>query len=75
INWLGEHGVPLAIVATKADKTSQNEVQHNLAMLKRVLSATWESLPPIFMTSALNATGKAELLDYMADVVETMREG
>ncbi len=75
INWLGEHGVPLAIVATKADKTSQNEVQHNLAMLKRVLSATWESLPPIFMTSALNATGKAELLDYMAAVVDTMREG
>lgn len=75
INWLGEHGVPLAIVATKADKTSQNEVQHNLAALKRVLSATWESLPPIFMTSALNATGKAELLDYMAAVVETMREG
>ncbi|MDE5735701.1 MAG: ribosome biogenesis GTP-binding protein YihA/YsxC [Bacteroidales bacterium] len=74
INWLGEHGVPLAIVATKADKTSQNEVQHNLALLKRVLSATWESLPPIFMTSALNATGKAELLDYMAGVVETMRE-
>lgn len=75
INWLGEHGVPLAIVATKADKTSQNEVQHNLAALKRALSATWESLPPIFMTSALNATGKAELLDYMAAVVETMREG
>lgn len=75
INWLGEHGVPLAIVATKADKTSQNEVQHNLAALKRALSASWESLPPIFMTSALNATGKAELLDYMAAVVETMREG
>lgn len=75
INWLGEHGVPLAIVATKADKTSQNEVQHNLAALKRALSASWESLPPIFMTSALNATGKAELLGYMAAVVETMREG
>lgn len=75
INWLGEHGVPLAIVATKADKTSQNEVQHNLAALKRALSASWESLPPIFMTSALNATGKAELLGYMAAIVETMREG
>ncbi|MDE6308414.1 MAG: ribosome biogenesis GTP-binding protein YihA/YsxC [Bacteroidales bacterium] len=74
INWLGEHGVPLAIVATKADKTSQNEVQHNLALLKRVLSATWESLPPIFMTSALNATGKAELLDYMADTLKSLQE-
>ena len=75
INWLGEHGVPLAIVATKADKTSLNEVHHNLAALKRTLSATWESLPPIFLTSALNATGKKELLDYMAEIVETMREG
>lgn len=74
INWLGEHGVPLAIVATKADKTSQNEVQHNLALLKRVLSATWESLPPIFMTSALNATGKAELLDYMANTLKSLQE-
>lgn len=75
INWLGEHGVPLAIVATKADKTSLNEVHHNLAALKRTLSDTWESLPPIFLTSALNATGKKELLDYMAKIVEMMREG
>ncbi len=75
INWLGEHGVPLAIVATKADKTSLNEVQHNLAALKRTLSATWESLPPVFLTSALNATGQKELLDYMAGIVKALQEG
>lgn len=74
INKLGEMGVPMAIVATKADKISLNEVNRNMVALKRTLSETWESLPPLFLTSAVNAAGKKELIDYMVNTVQSLQK-
>lgn len=65
INWLGEEGVPFAIVFTKADKLGPNAADAKVEAYKKVLLENWEELPPIFLTSSEKGTGRDELLDYI----------
>lgn len=68
LSWLGEHEVPFAIVFTKADKLGVNALSRNIDDYKKVLLKYWDELPPVFITSSQNNTGKTELLDYIEDV-------
>jgi len=65
INRLGEHGVPFAIVFTKADKLSKLALEKNVDLYKRTLLEYWEELPLMFITSADKGTGRDELLAYI----------
>lgn len=66
MQWLGEQQVPFAIVFTKADKLGPKVVERNVEAYKKELLKQWEVLPEMFVTSAANATGRDELLDYIA---------
>lgn len=68
MDWLGENSVPFAIVFTKADKLGPRTLEKNIASYKRVLSKSWEELPPVFVTSSVNTSGRDELLDYIESV-------
>ena len=70
INWLGECGVPLALVFTKADKQSINKGQQNIAKFRKTLSQSWAELPPIALTSSENGYGKEMMTDYIASIIE-----
>lgn len=72
INWLGENGIAFSIVFTKADKPKPNELKKNLADMQEELYKVWEELPPIFITSAEDKTGKNELLTYIDDIVKNL---
>ena len=69
INWLGEKGVPFAIVFTKADKQSKNKTQSSVAKYKKQLSISWEELPVMFTTSSFTQQGKEALLEYIGGLV------
>ena len=71
INWLGEQGIPLALVFTKADKQSVNKTQAAVAKFKKTLLRDWAEIPIWFITSAENGTGKEELTAYIQDLVNT----
>ncbi|NVJ46535.1 MAG: YihA family ribosome biogenesis GTP-binding protein [Cytophagia bacterium] len=70
INWLGENGVPFALVFTKADKQSVNKGQQNMAKFRKVMKKTWEELPIFFLTSSETALGKEELTEYIQVLLE-----
>lgn len=70
--WLGENGVPFALVFTKLDKMSNRVAQENLKQYQEKLSEQWEELPPIFVTSAEKATGRQELLKYIVDINKSL---
>lgn len=72
IQFLGENGVPFAIVFTKADKISKSQQTANVQAFTDVLSEQWEELPPYFITSASSRQGKDELLDYIGTVNKTL---
>ncbi|MBR1651984.1 MAG: YihA family ribosome biogenesis GTP-binding protein [Alloprevotella sp.] len=68
IRFLGENGVPFAIVFTKADKNGTSALRRNVQAFLRTLGEEWEELPPHFVTSSAHATGRDELLDYIESV-------
>lgn len=70
INWLGKNHIPFVILLTKADKEAKQQVNKNLAMLKQVLNSDWEVLPPIFVTSSRDKTGREELLRCIQHTLE-----
>jgi len=73
INWLGENGVPFAIVFTKADKLGRMRLQENIEAYKARLLEEWEELPPVFVTSAESKQGGDELTAYIEQLNEEVK--
>lgn len=67
IQWAGEKQIPIALILTKTDKLSKNKVFSNRKMLEKRLKEDWETLPPIFISSAVDRTGKLEISNYIRD--------
>ena len=68
MEWLGEQEVLFSIVFTKGDKQSNSQLSANVESYKRKLLETWETLPPIFVTSAEKGVGKDAILDYIEQI-------
>ncbi|MBR6538558.1 MAG: YihA family ribosome biogenesis GTP-binding protein [Bacteroides sp.] len=69
IEWLGENGVPFAIVFTKADKLkSERQAKDNVQRYLNELKKQWEELPPHFITSSEKRIGREELLGYIEQI-------
>lgn len=72
IEWLGEEGIPFALVFTKADKLSKGKLATNIAAYKERLLQQWEELPPLFITSSEARMGRDELLSYIDGVNKSL---
>lgn len=70
IDFLGEEGIPFALVFTKSDKVSQAELKKNLTVFQEKMLENWEELPPFFLTSSAKKRGREELLDYIGSILE-----
>jgi len=70
LHFLGSNQVPFAMVFTKTDKITPMQVRQNIDQYKKNLLESWESLPPVFLTSALHKKGRGELLEF---IQETLR--
>ena len=70
VNWVGSNGIPLALIFTKADKISQATLHSNQNEFFKKLLETWESLPPYFSSSAVKATGKDDILEFISGIVK-----
>lgn len=73
INYLGETQVPFCIIFTKADKISKGKVdQHIAAYKKQLLANNWEEMPPHFVTSSQDGTGRDTVLEYIDEVNQSI---
>lgn len=72
IEWLGENGIPFAIIFTKADKLTANKVRANVELYMKKLQEEWEELPPYFVSSSEKRTGRDEILDYIAKINKSL---
>ena len=68
IEWLGENGIPFAIIFTKADKLKAGRVKNNIQVYIEKLKEQWDELPPYFVTSSENRMGREELLNYIDNI-------
>ncbi|MDR0893072.1 MAG: YihA family ribosome biogenesis GTP-binding protein, partial [Mediterranea sp.] len=62
-----------AIVFTKADKIKAGTVQTQVANYLKVLAAQWEELPPYFVTSSQNKSGRKELIAYIDQINKELK--
>ena len=72
MTWLGENGIPFAIVFTKLDKMSAVKAKESMKAYREKLKEIWEELPPIFSTSSEKRIGRDELLNYIETINKTL---
>ena len=68
MEWLGENGIPFSIIFTKAYKLKGGRLKMNVNAYLRELSKQWEELPPYFISSSENRTGRTEILNYIENI-------
>lgn len=74
MEWLGENGVPFAMIFTKADKQSAGKTRANVEHYLDVMRRQWEELPPYFISSSEKKTGRKEILDYIEEVNRSLKD-
>lgn len=68
INDLGKWEIPFAIVFTKSDKNKPGATVRRVKAFITELQATWEEVPPFFVTSALTKEGQDLILKYITEL-------
>jgi GTP-binding protein len=68
VNRLGEWQIPFAIVFTKTDKNKPGATIRNINAFMTALSRTWTEPPLYFSSSAIDRTGKKEILDFIENL-------
>ncbi len=74
LEWLGENGIPFAIIFTKADKLGSGRVKVNVRNYLKKLEEQWETLPPHFISSSEDRTGRDEILNYIDEINKAQHE-
>ncbi len=69
MRFLGINQVPFSRIFTKCDKISSAAVGESILQSNTEMMKDWESLPPTFITSALNGTGRTEILNYIEESI------
>ncbi|GAB3789751.1 ribosome biogenesis GTP-binding protein YihA/YsxC [Spirosoma horti] len=67
---LGERGLPFVIVFTKTEKLNATKLQTTLANYRTRLLEEWEEAPQFFVTSAITAAGREDLLSFIRPLNE-----
>ncbi len=66
--YLRHYGLDGLVVCTKADKVSRNEMQKNIALIRKTLNLSKED--KVIPVSALKRTGWEQLLDEIEELLE-----
>jgi len=69
MEFLGNKQIPFARVFTKSDKLSKIALQTSVEKYDTEMMERWESMPATFISSAINGTGRDEILDYIEESI------
>ena len=72
MEWLGENGIPFAIIFTKADKLKGGRAMNNVHSYLSKLKKQWEELRPHFVSSSETRMGKNEILNYIESINKSL---
>jgi GTP-binding protein len=65
MHWCSTNEIPYALIYTKADKNSKNELQKNISKIENEILKNWNELPNCFISSAEKKLGKEEILTFI----------
>jgi len=70
INWLGDCGVPFALVFTKADKQSAGKTQASVDTFLTSMPEHLQGVPPVIISSSKDRKGRIEILKLIEQGLE-----
>jgi GTP-binding protein len=65
MEMLGVSKIPFARVFTKSDKLKPEALNRSIQYYDKVMLQQWEELPPTFISSVVNKTGRDEILNFI----------
>lgn len=68
MQFLGENNIPFALIFTKTDKLPKTKVTKNINTYKKSMLKYWDIMPPYFISSSVDKTGKEEILNYIGTI-------
>ncbi|MCD8528848.1 MAG: ribosome biogenesis GTP-binding protein YihA/YsxC [Chitinophagales bacterium] len=71
-NWMGEKGIPFALIFTKNDKPKKTA--ENIEKFKTEILKYWDEMPMFFISSSTTAMGRDEILQYISSVNQQLLE-
>ncbi|MEH6406285.1 MAG: ribosome biogenesis GTP-binding protein YihA/YsxC [Leeuwenhoekiella sp.] len=75
LQYLGEHQIPFSIIFTKTDKLKPQALAQNIENYKQsLLEGDWAEMPNYFISSASHSTGKDEILNYIGQINDQVKD-
>ncbi len=74
MQWMGLNEISFSLIFTKIDKLSTNEFKKGKAEYEKKLFEYWEELPKIFYTSSVSTVGRNDILDFIAEHNESVKD-
>ena len=65
MEWCASNQVPFVLVFTKADKLKPKEVEETVESYCQKLLNDWQELPEVFICSAVNGSGREDIIKFI----------
>jgi GTP-binding protein len=75
MEMVGLSQLAFARVFTKADKLKKTEIEYSISIYDKVMLESWEELPSTFISSAVNKTGREEILNFIEQSINNYKNG
>ena len=71
VAYLHHYNIPFTLIATKGDKLSKAQIQRQKSVIAKTFAVTASN---IYVTSALNKSGVAEVLERIENILLANKE-
>jgi GTP-binding protein len=75
MEMVGLSQIAFARVFTKTDKMTKRDIENSIVNLDKLMLERWEELPSTFISSAVNRTGKDEILNFIEHSINNWKNG
>jgi GTP-binding protein len=74
MEMVGLSQIAFARVFTKTDKLKKGEIEDSIKLYDKVMLEKWEELPVTFKSSAINKTGRDEILNFIEQSINNYKK-
>ena len=75
MEMVGLSQIAFARVFTKTDKMAKIEIENAIMNYDKIMLDRWEELPATFISSAVNRTGREEILNFIEHSINNWKNG
>jgi GTP-binding protein len=73
MEMVGMSQIAFARVFTKTDKLTKSEIQNSIGEYNKIMLDRWEELPASFVSSAVNKSGREEILNFIEQSINNYK--